>query len=360
LVVVFIVLTSLSFSIEKGWARTAAMQQVCGACHVMHDSLGGSAVVVAAYGPPTTYLGPQQGLINKTCTGCHNGPNSNGSMPYVVNLSALPVYDPTAGTTHDTLAGGNFYWVALGNDLKGHNVDGVGASQAARTPPGGSLTFDATNPLTCAGAYGCHGDGSVGQVNSIWGSHHDNGVAAIDGGSTVNSYRFLTGVTGFEDADWEYSLDSADHNQYKGVDRTADDDIGETLKSISHLCAKCHGDFHSGAYPAGVSEANFGSDPWVRHPVDIDMCDAAGSEYLAYGGLGTNAYVVTSPLGSLDVSAKLANVTLGGACDDKAIITCITCHRAHGSPNDFSLRWDYQAWPGGGYNGCGDCHTAKN
>ncbi|MCK4838726.1 MAG: hypothetical protein KAS94_07960, partial [Desulfobulbaceae bacterium] len=55
-----------------------------------------------------------------------------------------------------------------------------------------------------------------------------------------------------------------------------------------------------------------------------------------------------------------STVTLGGVGDGTAIITCITCHRAHGSPYDYSLRWNYKAWPGATAGGCYDCHTVKN
>ena len=83
-----------------------------------------------------------------------------------------------------------------------------------------------------------------------------------------------------------------------------------------------------------------------------------GGEYLGYGGAGT--YNEKTPLASTAVGSALSSVTLGSA-GNNAIITCITCHRAHGSPWDYSLRWEYYTWPGGAntYNGCGDCHTYK-
>jgi hypothetical protein len=360
LIVVFIVLTSSVFS-GACWARSVSMKVACSNCHTMHNSENNAEIVAGG-------LGPQPALMSATCSTCHTestGTPIDGTKPFVSSIVA-PNYNSGAGGSHGTLAGGSFYWVATGSDLKGHNVAGVGATQVlGRYPPGGSDQFDT---LTCAGATGCHGDPLIaGEVQSIWGSHHDVEISPLTGGAKGASYRFLTGIVGVEDSDWEFSLTAADHNQYKGVDRTADDDIGANLKTISHLCARCHGDFHSDkvAGDTGTAATSFAS-PWIRHPVDIDMCDAAvaGSEYLAYGGLGTNAYVVTTPLGDANTTATavLDTVTLGGACiDDTAIITCITCHRAHGSPYDYSLRWNYQAWPGGTYaGGCPDCHSAKN
>jgi hypothetical protein len=62
-----------------------------------------------------------------------------------------------------------------------------------------------------------------------------------------------------------------------------------------------------------------------------------------------------------DVTTMFSSVTLGGVGVGDAIITCITCHRAHGSPWDYTLRWNYQLWPGGpDEGGCYNCHAAKN
>jgi hypothetical protein len=93
------------------------------------------------------------------------------------------------------------------------------------------------------------------------------------------------------------------------------------------------------------------------------MGDATGSEYAGYGDGGAGIYNVRTPLASSTIPDPIpGSVTLGGVGDGTAIITCITCHRAHGSPYDYSLRWDYKRWPGaGGDNngGCYDCHTVK-
>ena len=370
------------FLYDNSWARVAKMKEICSNCHTMHSSVGGAGdthdiASGVADGVPGAVIAPQEGLINKTCSGCHNGKNSTGSMPYVIDLltSGPPKYGVT-GTegiaTRDTLAGGSFYWVTIADGgIKGHDVVGLNITQTNRTPPGGSKAFnDTTTPLTCAGTNGCHGDNAAGmsQVESIWGGHHANITGSVTGGtSAATSYRFLNGIDGFEDSTWELTVDSSNHNQYKGITRTGDDDLVANESSISHLCARCHGDFHNGdGTDAGVIGAagSFGS-PWVRHPVDVDMgpLAGAGTEYGSYGDGGAGIYNVRTPLASEDVSGRLSSVTLGGS-GNNAIITCVTCHRAHGSEWDYSLRWKYYAWPDGSdtdaYNGCGDCHTAKN
>ena len=38
-------------------------------------------------------------------------------------------------------------------------------------------------------------------------------------------------------------------------------------------------------------------------------------------------------------------------------VFCLTCHKAHGSENPFSLRWDYGARTATGTAGCRQCHN---
>ena len=82
-----------------------------------------------------------------------------------------------------------------------------------------------------------------------------------------------------------------------------------------------------------------------------------GGEYAGYGG-GVGTYMVETPLATDNLGGGVPLPSVLGI--GNAIITCITCHRAHGSPYQDLLRWDYKNWPGSGYNGCGDCHTAKD
>jgi hypothetical protein len=78
--------------------------------------------------------------LNTDCNGCHSGINDgNNTTPYILMTVGEPLYGTTgteAGT--DTLAGGNFYWVAMsGFDRTGHNVAGVAGldSTLGNIPP---------------------------------------------------------------------------------------------------------------------------------------------------------------------------------------------------------------------------------
>ncbi len=347
-------------------AASAKVEGQCAVCHTMHNSQDGTPMAVDAAGAPQT--APNEVLLVKGCVACHTGTNQQRvagtfTIPFV-NSTTTPTYGAD-GTTGDTLAGGNFYWVATtggGVDSTGHNVatDGLSGQDATlgTTPPG--YTGGATLPqLTCAGTNGCHGDKAIdSDFGAISGSHHADD-SAIDGTTVAKSYRFLDGIIGIEDWDWEYTPTSTEHNQYKGVARTTEND--EDPQSISSLCAQCHDSFHNGAGEVGGTNPTTGvfASPWVRHPTDFDMGNIADTttEYYSYGG-ANNDYQVTAPVASSDLSlGVVSQVTF----NNDTIVTCIACHRAHGTPNDDLLRWDYSVVNAGvsGTGACFTCHTTK-
>lgn len=317
---------------------------------------------------------PQVSLLRyQSCLGCHMGPNTGSNYtPYVTNTT-VDYGASRYGIDGDTLAGGSFYW-ATTDETKGHNPVGIGSPSLLTTPPGFSDAFDAngslssgaaawSGSLTCAGTNGCHGrhdDGATPITDpfaAIAGSHHGSD-ATIDGLTVASSYRFLFKIKGIEDDDWEFTNSPSDHNAYYAEPRT--NDTAPSSATISYLCAECHGNFHSGAGTEGATVDDSARSPWIRHPTDFDMNSlAATSEYYGYGG-ATNAYDVVAPVGTNDASGAQSDYTvksrvLQGAGD--AIVTCLSCHRAHGAPYYKSMRWDYTNSVGGD---CARCHTSKN
>lgn len=379
-VVVILMTTGVGFSQVTG---------PCVGCHTMHNSQDGAPMATNVDGTPDA--SPNAKLLKRDgCLGCHSGAYSTSgtvldAIPKVLALSA-----PTPGD-QDYAAGGNFYWVAQTGgvipDAKGHNVGYVrDASDATFTdniPPGYDTAmtdrrgpFDASHQLTCAGTYGCHGVAtSDNDYTALTGAHHgvENANGFSDGTTIAKSYRFLMGIKGVESADWEYSgVSATNHNQYHGEDR--DSNAYSDTTTISHLCCKCHGIFHTAA------DATFAS-PWIRHPTDFDLSNATGTEYEYYNaGNGTdNDYSPIAPvaadmsgcddntaISTMTVSKVFGSPPAGLTGKDIAIVTCISCHRAHGSEYADILRWDYSTMNAGGTssndnnNGCFICHTTKD
>ncbi|HFQ80017.1 MAG TPA: hypothetical protein ENK33_01435 [Desulfobacterales bacterium] len=323
----------------------ASVSGECANCHVMHAS---KQAVTST---------PRATLLNNTCLGCHTGTNDGtNSTPFVY----------TTGT--EELAGGNFRY-AVNNERYGHNPIELGAADSLLTgnPPGWKAGFNANgqvgggspnwsaNNLSCAGTYGCHGRHNS---DGIFGSHHNHPTTgAMTTADTVgNSYRFLYGIKGYEDSDYEYQASSANgqHNVYFGTARSGAEASADTpvnTHTMSYLCAECHGIFHSGSGNEGISNTSdtFFSDPWIRHPVDISM--PTTGEYASY-----TSYNLSAPLASDDVSDNTVDMSLPG----DRIVMCLSCHRAHASPYYAGLRWNYRGTSGTWVNGCAICHSDKS
>lgn len=377
-----------------GSSAWAAVTGQCSDCHTMHNSQDGTTVV------------PELGrsLTTGDCVGCHTGDNGvdASNIPYVFHSADEygPDYDSGGNLINDgasnSLAGGSFSMVDT-NDSYGHNVVGIASDDGTlgTTPPGWiASTFPANDgsggsvgninggnatwstQLTCAGTNGCHGSHeNADDFADIRGSHHGDD-STIDGTTVARSYRFLRGILGFEDDDWEFTVSDTDHNQYYGVDRTSTSTTGMNSQTISYLCAECHGLFHSndgstagsGIIEGGTAINNV--NPWLRHPTDFAL-STAGGEYLDYADAGgiaattsgvTAAYNFIAPLASADVSGAISNPFSGS---DNDIVSCLSCHRAHGSAYDDMLRWDYDqmiasATTGFDNKGCFACHTTKD
>ncbi|MBW2644910.1 MAG: hypothetical protein JRE23_01800 [Deltaproteobacteria bacterium] len=328
----FILLTfGLSGSIQ------AAVTGMCSHCHTMHNSQGGQQVV--AFEAFEGYTDANPSLLNTTCVGCHSAEG------FTISTTGTPIVWNIGGNfgTDDPLAGGNFSYVTVTN-AQGHNVAGiVGQDQTlALIPPGGSAL---SSQLTCAGVSGCHGDrGNSDQLDAVRTAHHKDDSEGTPGGAAGVglSYRFLNGISGTEDNDWEQDNVNTSHNEYKGAN-----DFDDTA-NISSLCSQCHGDFHS---TSGVGSGS----PWLRHPTNIVL--PTMGEYQYYnGGPGGGAaapYSMIAPVARPDLSAIGVTSEARPGTD---IVMCLSCHRVHGSPNFKMIRWDIL----NDFSiGCGVCHTSK-
>jgi len=304
----------------------------------MHNSQGGMSMAWEFNGSGFARTeAPNPTLLTKSCVGCHTNVDpgtltvDNGT-PIVFTIN-----EPT-----NPLAGGNF-WYTTASDANGHNVLGITGADSifqSKNIPGSTTSYYL---LTCAGTHGCHGDRVVDdELQAIKGAHHTNDSGGVVGSSVGLSYRFLDGILGVENTDWEQDNNSSSHNIYKGASNSFNDST-----TISYLCGECHSTqspasdgYHSIDGVCGSSC----SSPWLRHPTDYLL--PQDGEYGGYVG-----YSMTAPVAYTDPSSP-----------DRAsaVVMCLSCHRAHASPNYKIMRWDYRGWPVAGTNGCAVCHTWKN
>ena len=336
---------------------SAKVTGVCSNCHTMHNSQGGSDMDTG-YGADEAPYGTL--LRANGCLGCHASENP---AEWKNSLGAPIVYS-TTGEPSNPLAGGNYYWVKNTGNAYGHNPVGLVPAESMAPPGGPGHQFQvrcAGGGGPGAGSGGCHGNRFLENDATMKGFHHQNDVGALTTANTVaNSFRGIFGVKGYEDPDWEQV--PANHNLYSGATSPSSSTCTGSCHgyafgwpagsppeydTISGFCAACHGQFHQldDAYGAsfGGTQSN---GQWIRHPSDILLPETG-----EYGGYPT--YSVEAPVGYTDVSVPTRAT---------AVVTCLSCHRAHGSPYPDMLRWDYDDMVagGGGSGGCFICHTEKN
>ncbi len=327
----------------------AAVQGICSDCHTMHNSQGGSLMAQDETGTGTDT--PYRNLTRSNCMGCHNG-NLDATYPNVVMSYATEDANVAAGGSFATHS-------APADDAKVHNVtDGSGNaftgltmttdSDNGATVPGGlpagmnlGTGTDLPANFTCAGTNGCHGD-----VNAVAKDTADDGIRGYHHESTA--YRFLEiaggggAVSGKGSTDWEMGGASAtNHNVYAAGNQ-----------GINGLCANCHQNFHNSG---GINGQTGGGSEWIRHPTDNLLSDVASwdlSSIAADYDRTPFCFTDGSAGAGLDTATAYTAATVGAA------VSCLSCHRAHGSPYDDLLRFAYSGMIAGGTTdtGCLNCH----
>jgi hypothetical protein len=161
-----------------------------------------------------------------------------------------------------------------------------------------------------------------------------------------NNLPTSEGVVGIEDPNWEQNPLTNLHNTYQGA--TSPYSSFLESGSINQKCAGCHGVFHS------QTAAN---SAWIRHPVDLAI--PHGGEFADF-----TVYNPLVPVARQNVTGEDRN--FAGINHGSDVVSCISCHRPHGSPYPAMLRWGFRYWPGydphtekPAVNGCAVCHTTK-
>lgn len=364
---VLVILGSL-FSLAFAGASFATITGPCSECHTMHNSQNNQPMTF------NSSATPNDTLLKATCYGCHA--QGGASALVTVGVDTIPqVYH----TDTIDLAGGNFAYItglkgSGASDAKGHNIsDLTGIDNTLYAPPGGivqsghdtGVTVN-TNNLSCAGMDGCHGNRESG--GGIQGAHHTNLDGSLDPAATDedagHSYRFLLGVKGYEDPDWQYTKSSTDHNEYFGrstpiklgcSSATSCHGVGGVRPpdgTMSQYCATCHGNFHTIATSTSNGIGPDAVSPFIRHPTDLSL--PATGEYVAY-----TTYDVNVPVARINTVPTAPSGTVTPGSD---AVMCLSCHVVHASNYPDMLRWDYTTMiaDGGGTGGCFVCHSAKN
>jgi len=343
LITLTIMLAATAMIVAFSCSAQAAVTGPCVNCHTMHNSQGGTVMAMG-----TTYGEPGYGSLTlNTCLGCHTTTSVDpldGGYPRVQLGAGL-------GSDTNCLAGG-FFTDQADPNLHGNDHGDMTHTIGSTVQPAGYNNSyeglgdwyqgdDDLNGLRCAGSAGCHGNEiEMDEAKAIAGGHHANDLKGTFG------YRMLAvgnnKIKGTGASDFEKELNASPsegdpHNYYSANDQSVVD-------SISDLCGKCHGNFHT--------EVGSAATAWTRHPTDVTL--PAGWEIPTDK---VTHYTAddwkNNPVGTVNAVDPETATDL--------YVTCLSCHRAHGSANDDILRWPYSTQSAGGGNdyGCLGCHDRQ-
>jgi len=357
----------------------------------MHNSQDGAGMVQDTTGSTSIstddcsgcHNEPRENLLTYSCIGCHSINAAGGGGRYDLGTNDYVPQVYFAGGPD--MAAGNFKHITDNGYQSGHNVHGYGGGVIdpddwVLTPPGYTAGMDPSvikytswpyssylqQPL-CAGVYGCHGNRNVeSQTQAMLGAHHADdsslqlgaGFTTTGQGTTIGtSFRFLSGVIGGEDPDWEFTVDSNDHNEHFGaiVDGRDGDTTQTSVTTMSEFCASCHGNFHMSGVGGDQGISPTDSSPWIRHPTDVMIPpDPPYTDYLTFELTGRVARVSIP-----NDSTASSDPQIG----TNSIVYCLSCHKAHASDHQDSLRYTYSEMVTGAASGsnklCFACHQDK-
>ena len=279
---------------------------ICSDCHISHASVShGDGGDAASYHEP-----PNGGLLKSSsssnvCLRCHDGQTG---VPDVVGGDINKPSEPYDGQER---AAGNFA-DGTADNWKGHNLPGQGS-----VGPGG-----------CAVCHEPHGNTSYRNLRTLDGSG-DELVAFVNPAATaLDKYR-RTNVG------------------YAG-------NIGEKL------CGGCH------SLGALSNTRSRGREHFSRHPstsseaiISMESGTSSIDPTHWVSGVGSGFMVGEQEVPRVPFAVSSAsNYTDAKAVSAANEVSCLSCHKAHGSTHAFGMIWPYGSGDGAsGSSGCNQCHN---
>jgi hypothetical protein len=300
LVILCIALAAIAMMSTNAFAFHDQTVARCNACHTMHNSENG-ALVDATSPNGNAYL-----LIRSTptevCLTCHAD-----------HLGAVWGADPVAPPAEK--GGGNFCFVTEDNinDGSGSALIGSYGVHNCIAPAHGGIqdpTLAAapggTYPASALGCTSCHNPHGNTNFRLLYGAGHvEAGDYDFDfAAPTATGISINSGVES-----------PASHTAYRG--------------GMSQWCANCHGDYHDNSTK-------------LIHPSGVTLGGSIAQTYGLYNGTNqTPGSPATSYIPQVAFEDAAMTTTSTGGPTASSQVSCITCHRAHGSSAPNLGRWDF-------------------
>ena len=275
----------------------------CNGCHTIHNSYNG-VPVDAAHPNGNAYL-LKMSTPSDVCLSCHAA--SNGA-----------VWTTTPLTPPAERGGGNFGNETFANLNDGHNghLSPIVGSYGVHNIIAPSKNGVADPRLTVAPG-GTYPAGSL-SCTSCHNPHGNTNFRLLYGAGPVEAgnYNFTNPAPQAVGISLSGAGESpTNHTAYQG--------------GMSAWCANCHGNFHS-------------QGDRLVHPSGVAMGASLAQSYGLYNGTGqtsgnpATAYIPQVPF---EDSSDSTHAAFGPSASSQ--VSCITCHRAHGTSEPSIGRWDF-------------------
>jgi hypothetical protein len=302
---------SASASKAGNWHTAGSLR--CDDCHQQHElNQEGSQ--------PYSYM-LVKNSVNELCLSCHDGSSPNA--PDVQNPVSM-----YSGTVSQESGAGFFGLLSIETHM-GH---ALGVNLA--TPLSGS---GQSLSLNCASCHAVHGNGNYRNL-------------LIDPATAGDSIAVRIGDQVM------VAILPSDPPTSAGVAAAYERGNTGYVSGLTEWCASCHdrvkynstasAPAHFNGHPSSVA---LNQNSYQRHADPQHWTHGQGDGFVAGGVSGIARIPALSPQATSFTASKNAT--------ESDQVTCISCHKPHGSSNKFGMLWPY-AEGGATYNaGCQQCHN---
>lgn len=316
---------------DKLMDGTVGATDKCAACHRPHQGLSQGFLLKKQ----TQY---------ELCVTCHDGSVSKLDVLDGVKL-ATTVSPRVERQTGTTLNGGGFEFVNGTAITSKHNVK-TSLSDPGESQPWGYLADTGTKngtlsqPLTCTSCHNPHGSANYRMFRESINSYKVSVLAFYSGNFTANE-----GARGLETgapadkytAEYYGSAGLLASGGYR-PDVTVTNAGDQNLNGFALLCGACHT-----TYPSSSAKSIPGStqNPWgitkYRHRMEMNFTDWNSPKYGGVVPCNPETGPYNPSNGTCGGVGQLPALRLASnAAFSNEIVTCVTCHRAHGTATQMS------------------------
>ncbi len=289
----------------------------CSDCHLQHGSNQRDPTVEGAF----SYL-LRKGSINELCISCHDG--TDPSAPDVI--APAPMY---ASTPSEESAAGLLAMAGIDNP-NGHSI---GIELATPLQQVASM-----RELSCVSCHAAHGNGNFRNLHS---DPAESGALL----SVANGLNVFTGVPPDNPPTATGSIAAYSR-----------DNVGY-VSGITEWCVTCHDQLGSNCFAAAPAHFNahpsdiaIDAYPYDGHTEPAHWVAGSGEGFAAVGQSTATPRVPFLATGATDFQASRTV-----AANNK--VSCMSCHKAHGSSNRKGMVWPYLEEHDNALSGCQQCHN---